>query len=63
MPHHFSAKDLPLPKGWCGGVKNAAIHTIALANYLITHARGWAVNSPVQRVRLADQFRLCCSLC
>ncbi len=56
MPHQLSAKDLPLPKGWCGGVKNAVIHTIALANYGITYARGWAVNSPIRRVRLAGQL-------
>ena len=56
MSHQLSAKDLPLPKGWCGGVKNAVIHTIALANYAITYARGWAVNSPIQRVRLAAQL-------
>jgi len=47
---------MPLPKGWCDGVKNAVIHTIALANYAITYARGWAVNSPLQRVRLAAQL-------
>jgi hypothetical protein len=58
MPNQLSAKDLPLPKGWCGGVKNAVIHTIALANYVITYARGWAVNSPIQRVRLfADKYK------
>jgi transposase InsO family protein len=47
---------MPLPKGWCDGVKNAVIHTIALAHYAITYARGWAVNSPLQRVRLAGQL-------
>lgn len=56
MSNHFFTTDLPLPKGWCDGVKNAVIHTIALAHYVITYARGWAVNSPLQRVRLAGQL-------
>ncbi len=56
MPNDFPIKDLQLPKGWCDGVKNAVIHTIALAHYAITYARGWAVNSPLQRVRLAAQL-------
>lgn len=56
MSHHYSAKDLPLPKGWGDGLKNAVIHTIALASYSITYARGWAINSRIQRVRLAAQL-------
>ena len=54
MPQQFSSTDLPLPKGWCDGLKNAVIHTIALASYAITYARGWAVNSPAIRHDILD---------
>jgi hypothetical protein len=38
------------------GFAQRFIHTIALAHYAITYARSWAVNSHLQRVRLAAQL-------
>ena len=51
--------SVPLPKSWPKHAKAATLHVISLAHFVLTHVRGFAVNSPIQRVRLAaDRDRL-----
>jgi len=53
-----SPPDIPLPSGWDRNVKSAVLHAIALAQYAIVAARGWAANSIDARVRpAADNHR------
>ncbi len=48
-----------LPKGWHRRVKSAMLHVISLAQYSMAYTRGWAVNSPIARLRLkAENDRL-----
>ena len=54
-----SAEGLALPKAWPKIAKSAILHVLALAHLVITHVRGWCLNSPLERVRLrADNERL-----
>ena len=46
---------IPLPKGWQGCVKSAAIYAFSLAHYCIVYARARAADSINARVRLAAQ--------
>ena len=46
---------IPLPKGWQGCVKSAAIYVFSLAHYCIVYARARAADSINARVRLAAQ--------
>ena len=46
---------IPLPKGWQGYVKSAAIYAFSLAHYCIVYARARAADSINARVRLAAQ--------
>ncbi len=50
---------ISLPPGWPHAVQSAMLHVISLAQFALTHARGWAVKSPIARVRLkAENDRL-----
>ncbi len=50
---------IPLPRGWPQRVKSAVLQVIALAQYVMTYTRGWAVDSPIARLRLkAENGRL-----
>ena len=53
MPETSAQPQVPLPKEWPHLVQTALLHVIALAQYALVHARGWAANSASQRVRLA----------
>ena len=53
----FSAfQGVPLPKDWPEYVKLAVIHSIALAHKAITYSRSFAIDSSIERVRLAAQL-------
>ncbi len=41
------------PKGWPSHVKSGVLHIISLAQFSISHARGWAAKSVSTRVRNA----------
>ncbi len=45
----------PLPKSWPKHAKTGTLHVISLAHFVLTHVRGFAVNSPIHRVRLAAE--------
>jgi hypothetical protein len=47
--------SVPLPKSWPEHAKAATLHIISLAHFVLTHVRGFAVNSPIHRVRLAGE--------
>jgi transposase InsO family protein len=47
---------VPLPKGWPCHVRSAVLHVISLARLASASVRGWAVNSPIARLRLAAQL-------
>ena len=53
-------RNLRLPKGWPGRVRSSTIQAISLAHFSLTFARGVAVNSINERMRLqaeVDRFR------
>jgi transposase InsO family protein len=52
MPHPSPQLDFPLPKHWPSSLQAALLHVIALAQYALVSARGWAANSSSERVRL-----------
>ena len=52
-------EKLPLPKDWNQRICSAVLHIIALAFKSLVYARGWAANSPIQRVRLAAELDQC----
>jgi len=43
----------PIPKGWTERLSLAFVHATALAHQALVASRGWCVNSPIARVRLA----------
>ena len=49
-------QGVPLPKEWPKCVKLGVIHSIALAHRAITYSRSFAINSDIERVRLAGQL-------
>jgi len=49
-------QDIPLPEYWQEYVKWAVIETISLAFRAITYTRSLAINSAIERVRLAGQL-------
>ena len=49
-------QSVSLPKAWPSRAKSAVLHVIFLAHFAITHARGWAANSPNARVRQASEI-------
>jgi putative transposase len=46
---------IPLPPTWPQHTKSAIVHAVALAHFVLTHVRGWCVNSRIARVRLAAE--------
>jgi len=53
MFDYFDAPLMPLPKHWTRRVRSAVLHVISLARMAGAEVRGWAVNSPIARLRLA----------
>jgi len=53
MLDHLEAPPVLLPRHWTRCVRSAVLHLIALARFAAAHVRGWAVNSPIARLRLA----------
>ncbi len=49
-------RGVPLPNDWSEYVKLAVIHSIALAHRAITCSRSFAINSSIERVRLAGEL-------
>ena len=47
---------IPLPKGWPASVQSGILHVIALAQFAMTYARGWAADSVTTRVRLKAEL-------
>jgi len=47
--------SVPLPKSWPKHAKAATLHIISLTHFVLTRVRGFAVNSPIHRVRLAAE--------
>ena len=45
-----------LPRDWPEYVKSAVIQSIALAHRAITYTRSFAINSSIERVRLAGEL-------
>ncbi len=41
-----------LPQGWPESVKSVMLRVISLAQFSMAYTRGWAVNSPIPRLRL-----------
>ena len=56
MPENHGCPDLFLPKHWHRHVRSAVLHAIALARLALAEVRGWAVNSPIARLRLMAQL-------
>jgi putative transposase len=57
MLDHLDAPLFPLPKHWTRFVRSAVLHVISLARMASASVRGWAVNSPIARLRLAAQLQ------
>ena len=49
-------QGISLPKDWPQHVKLAVIHSVALAHRAITYSRSFAINSSIERVRLAGEL-------
>ena len=47
---------IPLLKGWPASVKSGVLHVMALAQFAMTYARGWAADSVNTRVRLKAEL-------
>jgi len=59
MARHQNPGRTPLPRGWPQHVRLALLHVIASAQYAVAYTRGWAVDSPIRRLRLkAENARL-----
>ena len=52
MRQHDCVPKLALPATWPRVVRSAVVHAVSLAHWSIVRARGWAANSPLERVRL-----------
>ena len=48
-------RDIPLPRAWNAHVRAGFLNAISLAHLALTAVRGWCVNSPIARVRLASE--------
>jgi len=49
-------RGIPLPKNWPECAKVAVIQCVSLAHRAITYSRSFAINSDIERVRLAGQL-------
>jgi hypothetical protein len=59
MSRQPDAPQVPLPRGWSQQVKSTVLHVIVLAQYAMSYTRGWAIDSPIRRLRLkAENDRL-----
>ncbi len=47
--------SVPLPTSWPKHAKAATLHVISLAHFVLSHVRGFAISSPIHRVRLAAE--------
>jgi hypothetical protein len=45
--------SLSIPKSWPRSVQAVILQVISLAQYALAYTRGWAANSPNERLRLA----------
>jgi hypothetical protein len=54
MPALHRLVNIPLPKSWPKRVRSGAIHTISLARFSLTAARGRAANNWNARIRLKE---------
>lgn len=52
MAQQANLPRIDVPRGWPRHVKSAMLNVIALAQYALTHTRGWAVNARIARVWL-----------
>jgi hypothetical protein len=52
MPRVALPHPLPLPGGWPRRVRAAAVHAVALADFALTTALGWAAQNLNSRLRL-----------
>ena len=52
MARQQNTPTIPLPASWPLCIKSAMLHVISLAQYALSHTRGWAVNCRIARVRL-----------
>jgi hypothetical protein len=52
MAKHQNPGRIRLPRGWPQHVRSALLHVISLAQYAVTYTRGWAIDSPIGRLRL-----------
>ncbi len=55
MPARKPSGQLSLPKSWPRHIQSAVLHVISLAQYAMSHARGWAEDSINPRHRLSAQ--------
>ena len=59
MPHDHRGPSVRLPRNWHRHVRSSVLHVISLAQFVVVHTRGWAVNSINARIRLkAEADRL-----
>src|SRR5688500_13884616 len=54
--------SIPLPKNWSRHVTSALVYASALGRAAVTEMRGWALNSPIERVRLRAECERLSSL-
>ena len=51
------SRDIPLPRSWPNHIKVGVVHAISIAHAAVVCSRGWAVNSSIERARLASELR------
>jgi hypothetical protein len=52
MATHTNPPRNRLPRGWPRRVRSAMLHVIALGQYALAYARGWATDGRIAHVRL-----------
>ncbi len=52
MVKRTNPPTIPLPRGWPQSVKSSMLHVISLAQFGMAYTPGWAVNTPIARLRL-----------
>ena len=52
MVNRTNPVRIPLPRGWPHSVKSAMLHVISLAQFGMAYTPGWAVSTPIARMRL-----------
>jgi hypothetical protein len=56
MLDYLETPHVPLPRHWTRHVRSAVLHVISLARFVMAEVRGWAINSPIARLRLAARL-------